>query len=798
MWPVPCHAGRWEEPMRRRMSIALACAEALLLGMWVLPPCVARAETSYQEPALERSLGDEQADREEGPAPSDDTGVQEKAISSAASQGVRDEPAPEGEEQTLARKSVAADADAYAQAHEGTVPDGVYCITTALDTTYSLDVRGGSTRPGAQVILYRAKVSYNQRWEIRNVGGGYVLIKSVGSGRYLQVDAAKNGIKLVQGSDQDTGELNQRWIIAREDGGSFSIASALNKDYVFNVRHGAKALVNDNPIETIVYRRGSALARNELWNLQVTQDSLDEEAAKHAADLRDGLYLISKASDTSKVLDVRRASRSDGATILTYAKTPAINQTWQVRHDKKGYAIIASAWSGKVLDVRRGKAADGTSIIQWTEKTGARNQQWIIARRDDGSYTLTSALTGWRYVLDVSESVAVLREEQLRSTSGSSWTFEKAPEQLANYHAVEDGMYLIKTGLNETKGVNKTLDASARTKHVNLWEAKRTKNQLWSLTHDKQGYVHFTNMRDGLELGYAGGRTVETETSSRWIVKAAGNGMYTIAYDGTGKVLDVSDQSTANGAKVVIGQPTGATSQLWNLERDNGFTTINGKKYLLDGAGNKLVGIHEVNGQKFYFDSKQGGALATKGILLRGASRTVYVNPDTGNVVTGLPLDGSKYVVAWDGVLHEIPARTSESTTAYAAKVARIVADCVAPYSEAGSDLARVRSAAQYVYAFIGNKDMSRYTNNWNVDKQFAYAYGPLSFGRFSCAGCTEALKLILDDMGYSATHMNYQDKDPSLSHQYCSVTMDGKRGWADGEIGMASYGTDDSVHKKV
>ena len=738
-------------------------------------------------------------DEAEQPAPQEpdagDEETEEGAPSDAGSTNVVADTSQTADEETdaveLYAQATLQATDAYAAAHEGTVADGTYCITTSLNDAYSFDVRGGTTKYGAQIILYKAKVSQNQRWEIHNVGGGYVTIRAAASKRYLQIEEAKGGTKLVQGDTEETGDRRQLWIVAREDDGTYSFTSGLNSSYVLNVRHGAKALVNDHPIEIIAYRRNATLAANERWTLQVTQDILDSEAAAHAGDLADGLYLVASASNASKVLDLRRASLNNGARIIAYAKTPAINQVWKVSHDASGYATIVSAWSGKALDVRGGKAADGAEIIQWTAKTNARNQQWIIAQQQDGSYSLTSALTSWRYVFDLNGSVGVLREAQLAANQGRSWTFEAAPEQLVHYYDIEDGTYFIKTALNETKNVDKTLDASAKTKYVNLWDASGSKNQLWKLTHDKQGFVHLTNVRDNLELGYAAGRTVESGESSRWIVKDNGNGRYVIAYGDTGKVLDVSRSSTANGAKVITYRSTGAVNQQWLLVQDYGFVTIDGEQYLQDSTGKNLTGIRTVNGKKFYFDPDQKGALAKGGVLLEGASRTVYVNPDTRRIMSGLPLDKNRYVVAWDGVLHQIPARGSKSTTAYSKEVAAIVAQCVAPAGK-DSNYNRVHSASKYVFAFIGNGDRSRYTIDWNTSDQFVYAYGPFSFGYYSCGGCTDALTMILQDMGIQAESI----VNNGATHSYTSVVIDGRRAWVDGQVAMLSY-TLDGVHNR-
>ena len=47
------------------------------------------------------------------------------------------------------------------------------------------------------------------------------------------------------------------------------------------------------------------------------------------------------------------------------------------------------------------------------------------------------------------------------------------------------------------------------------------------------------------------------------------------------------------------------------------------------------------------------------------------------------------------------------------------------------------------------------------------------------------ALIMLLECMGYSPRHIN----ENLYTHQWVELTMDGKTGWADGQIGMADYG---------
>ncbi len=110
---------------------------------------------------------------------------------------------------------------------------------------------------------------------------------------------------------------------------------------------------------------------------------------------------------------------------------------------------------------------------------------------------------------------------------------------------------------------------------------------------------------------------------------------------------------------------------------------------------------------------------------------------------------------------------------------ARAVAQQIADSITGGSDLEKVRQAAQIVSAYCAN---ATYTSE---DPDYRTAYGVFCKGVYTCAGSTRALGMVLECMGYSWEHVNAN----LYTHQWCKVTIDGQNGWADGMGGIADYG---------
>ncbi|MBQ9635233.1 MAG: hypothetical protein IJV12_03350 [Acidaminococcaceae bacterium] len=97
------------------------------------------------------------------------------------------------------------------------------------------------------------------------------------------------------------------------------------------------------------------------------------------------------------------------------------------------------------------------------------------------------------------------------------------------------------------------------------------------------------------------------------------------------------------------------------------------------------------------------------------------------------------------------------------------------------TDLERVQTAAYVVARFSASCAYGQ-----DSDWHYRSPYGVFCAGVYTCAGSTRALGRILDYMGFSWTHAN----ESQYTHQWCILTLDGKRGYADGMGGFAGYGT--------
>ena len=102
--------------------------------------------------------------------------------------------------------------------------------------------------------------------------------------------------------------------------------------------------------------------------------------------------------NSSKVADIYRASRDDGAPAIQWPWNGGANQQWHFEAVVPNTWRIVSVNSGKVLDVFRALKDDGAAVIQWPWNGGA-NQQWRFEPVGENVFRIVSVNSG--KVLDV-------------------------------------------------------------------------------------------------------------------------------------------------------------------------------------------------------------------------------------------------------------------------------------------------------------------------------------------------------------------------------------------------------------
>ena len=111
---------------------------------------------------------------------------------------------------------------------------------------------------------------------------------------------------------------------------------------------------------------------------------------REAKTVKSATYIFHSDANYNQVMDLNGSSGQDGANVTSWALSGAGNQKWNVNDNGDGTYRISSAVTGKVLDVSGGVASDGANVAQYSWH-GGLNQKWIIEYDKDGGFVFRSA-----------------------------------------------------------------------------------------------------------------------------------------------------------------------------------------------------------------------------------------------------------------------------------------------------------------------------------------------------------------------------------------------------------------------
>lgn len=274
--------------------------------------------------------------------------------------------------------------------------DGIYTINSSLNSTFVLDVNGGSKANFGNIQLYRNNGTEAQGWKIVHDSKGYVTFINIGSGKVIDVKNgySQNSQNISQYDSNNT--YAQKWIIIK-DGDGFKIVSALNENFVLDLRY---AKVQNTTNIQLYKTNGTGSQRWYFGTFEEARQKLDKMAKQYNAEIKEGTYILSTASNPNYSLDVKYGSTNKGANVWLYSANETTAQQWMLRKDSVGYITFVNVNSNKALDVSGGKVKNGSNIQQY-DVNNTYSQKWIAKKNTDGTLTFVSALD-YNYVLDIS------------------------------------------------------------------------------------------------------------------------------------------------------------------------------------------------------------------------------------------------------------------------------------------------------------------------------------------------------------------------------------------------------------
>ena len=303
--------------------------------------------------------------------------------------------------------------------------------------------------------------------------------------------------------------------------------------------------------------------------------------------INDGLYTIKSAANENFVVDLAGASMDNCANIGLWNDNGGINQKFEVKYIENGYYTISSACSEKMLDVAWASKANGANVEQYMDN-GGDNQKWLIKDAGNGYYYVVSKCND--LYLDITGGIIAngTNIEMWQDNGGGKnqkFKFEGVDEHLT----IEDGMYAIKSALNENFVIDVPAGSKENCANIELWESKGGANQRFNIKSIGDGYYTISpvcsdKMFDVAWASKANGANVEQyekngADNQKWLMKDAGNGYCYIISKCNNLYLDVTAGKIANGTNIEMWQSNCGLNQKFKLEKANVNVSLDTTKY---------------------------------------------------------------------------------------------------------------------------------------------------------------------------------------------------------------------------
>lgn len=354
---------------------------------------------------------------------------------------------------------------------------GWYGIASVLDNSFVFDVQSASVADGANMQLYKSNGTLAQLFGFEyDANLGYYRIVSAVSGKYLEI----------AGGDPVEGAKTQQWASRSNDTRQmFSLVKSegdVGSEYSFvNVASGLALSIDG----------GKAASKASILGFRhLDADSQKFVLVENSALLVDGVYSISSALSSSKVLDVKSASVANGANVQIYETNSTFAQKWWVSgvDGQKNIYLIQSLCSGLYL------TADESGNVCQRSLSGKGNQHWELTLAA-GTFVLKNVASG--KVLDVASAKTAngtnVQTYVANGTGAQKFVFKSVVP-------VADGTYAVHFASSPGYVLDVKSASSSNGANIQLYSSNGTGAQKWKVGRNADGTYTFRNAANGKAL----------------------------------------------------------------------------------------------------------------------------------------------------------------------------------------------------------------------------------------------------------------------------------------------------------
>ena len=366
------------------------------------------------------------------------------------------------------------------------------------------------------------------------------------------------------------------------------------------------------------------LIQTFLFNIS-TSFAIENNIVRNEQAIEDGIYIIKSAIDEKYVLDVNQASSDNTANIQLFEYVKENQQKFKIKHIGNGYYTITALHSGKMLDIAYAGKTPGTNVWQH-EFNNTDAQKWLIKEVEKNNYNIISKSNG--LYLDVDNGIAKngsnIQVYTGNNSNAQKFKLEKVKENetVEGTQTIEDGIYAIRTALNEKYALDVSQASSANMANIQLFEYVKESQQKFKVKYNGDGYYTITALHSKKAVDVAnGGKTSGTNVwqyeqnnsdPQKWVIRETEDGNYNIISKSNGLYLDVNDGIAKNGSNIQVYTENGSNAQKFKFEKVKENEIVEGTKTIEDGT----YIIKTVLDEKYVLDVSQASSANMANIQL--------------------------------------------------------------------------------------------------------------------------------------------------------------------------------------
>ena len=433
-----------------------------------------------------------------------------------------------------------------------TLTDGVYAVASSLDANIVLDVSWASYENGARVNGWSNAKRQWQKFQF-TYHDGYYSIKSVNSGKNLDVEGGSwgNGTHVVQWDETDA--ANQLWSLSASEGGAYALVSKCN-GLALDLEGGVAA----DGTNAIVWERNGGSNQSFLL--------------LEAAVIENGYYSIETILNPFKCLDVFDRSCEAGSPIGVWTGTKSSNQKFSIVYCGEGQYTISAIHSMKPIGVQT--ANQESPIVQYENDTSSATR-WRIEPAGNGSYRFESVYSGMCIDIPWANASDGVQVDTWGNNGGANQKFF-----LSECQVLESGCYYIQSAMNQSLVLDVPNDSQENSTQIGLWDVGNGQKpwQKFIIDYGNSEYFTIQSLSSRKYLDVEGGgvstsgcRVIQYDynggDNQQWTAIPEGNDSYVFKSKSSGLVLDVAWADASNGALIDVWEYNGQLNQKFSLSR---------------------------------------------------------------------------------------------------------------------------------------------------------------------------------------------------------------------------------------